>query len=594
MTSLVFIAGPNTGRRYELTEGEYVIGRRSDCQVFVPDMRVSRQHARLRQNAGRWEIEDLGSNNGTWVNGARIAAPQPVRAGDEVTIASNRIRVEGAADDAEHHHSSGDARLTIVEAAGPVVRSREDSGAHPLVRVTTPLSASTELRNLRLLERKLTALTAILAAAAKTPDPEALLEGLLDPLLEMFSQADTVGVLVEDERSGELQIKYHKARERSFTGGLRVPGTIITHVVQDRRGVLLGEAAATGGEVAGTRMGAPLSAQNAHYGVIYVEGSRAGFRQEDVDLLQMVAYQTALAIHAAKVAVQLQQKDRLERDLRVARQIQRSLLPPAVPQVVGLDYAVHYEPAYQIGGDFYDFIWHDEGHLGVAIGDVAGKAISAALYMARLSSELRSRAGLARTPARLLRRVNEEMVRLGDDGMFATLVYAIYELETRTLVFTNAGHCVPLLRRGERVFPLQADRAHVAPIGVVPDLEVGEARVQLHAGDLLLLVTDGILEARDVRGNEYGMMRLSRRLRSARGSADDVVKAILQDVDGHVGASGLTDDITVVAMGIDERRARRRTSTVPGVPIDLAQANEPTKPGIAPPPGRGGEPGGLK
>ena len=594
MTSLVFIAGPNTGRRYELTEGEYVIGRRSDCQVFVPDMRVSRQHARLRQNAGRWEIEDLGSNNGTWVNGARIAAPQPVRAGDEVTIASNRIRVEGAADDAEHHHSSGDARLTIVEAAGPVVRSREDSGAHPLVRVTTPLSASTELRNLRLLERKLTALTAILAAAAKTPDPEALLEGLLDPLLEMFSQADTVGVLVEDERSGELQIKYHKARERSFTGGLRVPGTIITHVVQDRRGVLLGEAAATGGEVAGTRMGAPLSAQNAHYGVIYVEGSRAGFRQEDVDLLQMVAYQTALAIHAAKVAVQLQQKDRLERDLRVARQIQRSLLPPAVPQVVGLDYAVHYEPAYQIGGDFYDFIWHDEGHLGVAIGDVAGKAISAALYMARLSSELRSRAGLARTPARLLRRVNEEMVRLGDDGMFATLVYAIYELETRTLVFTNAGHCVALLRRGERVFPLQADRAHVAPIGVVPDLEVGEARVQLHAGDLLLLVTDGILEARDVRGNEYGMMRLSRRLRSARGSADDVVKAILQDVDGHVGASGLTDDITVVAMGIDERRARRRTSTVPGVPIDLAQANEPTKPGIAPPPGRGGEPGGLK
>jgi sigma-B regulation protein RsbU (phosphoserine phosphatase) len=424
VTSLVFIAGPNTGRRYELTEGEYVIGRRSDCQVFVPDMRVSRQHARLRQNAGRWEIEDLGSNNGTWVNGARIAAPQPVRAGDEVTIASNRIRVEGAADDAEHHHSSGDARLTIVEAAGPVVRSREDSGAHPLVRVTTPLSASTELRNLRLLERKLTALTAILAAAAKTPDPEALLEGLLDPLLEMFSQADTVGVLVEDERSGELQIKYHKARERSFTGGLRVPGTIITHVVQDRRGVLLGEAAATGGEVAGTRMGAPLSAQNAHYGVIYVEGSRAGFRQEDVDLLQMVAYQTALAIHAAKVAVQLQQKDRLERDLRVARQIQRSLLPPAVPQVVGLDFAVHYEPAYQIGGDFYDFIWHDEGHLGVAIGDVAGKAISAALYMARLSSELRSRAGLARTPARLLRRVNEEMVRLGDDGMFATLVYA--------------------------------------------------------------------------------------------------------------------------------------------------------------------------
>ncbi len=130
------------------------------------------------------------------------------------------------------------------------------------------------------------------------------------------------------------------------------------------------------------------------------------------------------------------------------------------PDVVGLDFAVHYEPAYQIGGDFYDFIWHDPSHLGLAVGDVAGKAISAALYMARLTSELRSRAAIARTPARLLRRVNQEIAQLGDDGMFATLVYCIYDLENRTLVFTNAGHCVPLLRRGDRVFPLQAERAH--------------------------------------------------------------------------------------------------------------------------------------
>jgi sigma-B regulation protein RsbU (phosphoserine phosphatase) len=177
------------------------------------------------------------------------------------------------------------------------------------------------------------------------------------------------------------------------------------------------------------------------------------------------------------------------------------------------------------------------------------------------------------------------MVKLGDDGMFATLIYAIYELETRTLVFTNAGHCVPLLRRGERVFPLQADRAHVAPIGVVQDLEVGEARVQLHAGDMMVLVSDGILEARDAKGNEYGVMRLSRRLRTARGNAEDVVKAILQDVDSHVGSSAPSDDITILAMGIDERRARRRTSTVPGVPIELA-GSDPTRPGIAPPPAR--------
>ena len=294
-----------------------------------------------------------------------------------------------------------------------------------------------------------------------------------------------------------------------------------------------------------------------------------GFRQEDVDLLQAIATQAGLAMHATHMAVELARRERLERDLRVARQIQRSLLPASVPQIVGLDFAVHYEPAYQIGGDFYDFIWHDPSHLGVAVGDVAGKAISAALYMARLTSELRSRAAIARTPARLLRRVNQEIAGLGDDGMFATLVYCIYDLETRSLVFTNAGHCVPLLRRGDRVFPLLAERAHTPPLGVTPELEAGEARVQLLPGDLLVMVSDGILEARDARGDEYGLARLSRRMQLTKGASADVIKAILADLDDHLAAEahGLDqaqgDDMTIVAMAIEQRRARRKTTTQP-------------------------------
>ena len=185
--------------------------------------------------------------------------------------------------------------------------------------------------------------------------------------------------------------------------------------------------------------------------------------------------------------------------------------------------------------------------------------------MARVTSELRSRAAIARTPARLLRRVNQEIANLGDDGMFATLVYCIYDLETRSLVFTNAGHCVPLLRRGDRVFPLQAERAHTPPLGVTPELDAGEARVQLHSGDMLIMVSDGILEARDARGVEYGLSRLSRRIRTARGNAEDVVKAILADLDSHSQEGPQGDDMTIVAMSIDQRRAKRKTTTIPGV-----------------------------
>ena len=388
-------------------------------------------------------------------------------------------------------------------------------------------------RAVRLLERKLDALTQILHATAASDTSEALIQKLVDALLDLFPQAEDVGVLVEDERTGELKVQCQRHRKQAFGGNLRVPGTIIQHVISDRRGVLLGETADENDEGVGTRMGAPLIYHGVHYGVVYVESKHSGFRQEDVDLLQTVATQAGLAMHATRVAAQLLTREKLERDLRVARQIQRSLLPANVPQVVGLDFAVHYEPAYQIGGDFYDFIWHDPSHLGLAVGDVAGKAISAALYMARLTSELRSRAAIARTPARLLRRVNQEISQLGDDGMFATLVYCIYDLENRSLVFTNAGHCVPLLRRGDRVFPLQAERAHTPPLGVTPELEAGEARVQLHSGDMLIMVSDGILEARDARGNDYGLSRLSRRIRTARGNVDDVVKSILADIDSH-------------------------------------------------------------
>jgi serine phosphatase RsbU (regulator of sigma subunit)/pSer/pThr/pTyr-binding forkhead associated (FHA) protein len=572
MPSLVFLAGPIAGRRYKLDDGEYVIGRRSDCQIFVPDMRVSRQHARLWKDGEGWTLEDLGSNNGTFINGVRLQQSTALRHDDEILIANNRIRVEARDGGSDAKLTEGQ-NVTIVDVVGAssLIRSRDDnasqSGRFPIV--SSGLISVVDQRAVRLIERKLDALTQILHATASSDSAEALLQKVVDALLDLFPQAEDVGVLVEDERSGELKVQCQKHRtsgKQPFGGELRVPGTIIQHVVSDRRGVLLGDGA-DDEEGVGTRMGAPLIYHGSHYGVVYVESKSSGFRQEDVDLLQAIATQAGLAIHATRVANQLARRERLERDLRVARQIQRSLLPASVPQVVGLDFAVHYEPAYQIGGDFYDFIWHDPAHLGLAVGDVAGKAISAALYMARLTSELRSRAPIARTPARLLRRVNQEIANLGDDGMFATLVYCIYDLENRSLVFTNAGHCTPLLRRGDRVFPLQAERAHTPPLGVTPDLEAGEARVQLHSGDTLIMVSDGILEARDARGNEYGLSRLSRRIRTARGTAEDIIKAILADIDSHSHdqAQGQGDDMTILAMSIDQRRAKRKTTTLPGV-----------------------------
>src|SRR5574341_162260 len=114
MPALVFIAGPNAGRRYKLGDGEYIIGRRSDCQIFVPDMRVSRQHARIIRDSGRWQLEDLGSNNGTFVNGNRVQNAE-LRHDDEIQIAQNRIRVELPEGQTGPKPGTFDSPVTIVE-----------------------------------------------------------------------------------------------------------------------------------------------------------------------------------------------------------------------------------------------------------------------------------------------------------------------------------------------------------------------------------------------------------------------------------------------------------------------------------------------
>lgn len=216
MPSLVFLAGPIAGRRYRLADGEYVVGRRSDCQIFVPDMRVSRQHARVWKQAETWTVEDLGSNNGTYVNGVRLTAAAPLRSDDEITIANNRIRVEGdeAASDTAAQSTSG---LTIVHVPGQAIRSREDSDSPRPQIVSSGLFHVADQKAVRLIERKLDALTQILQATAASDTAEALLEKLAGALLDSFPQAEDVGVLVEDERTGELRVQCQRHRTRALS-----------------------------------------------------------------------------------------------------------------------------------------------------------------------------------------------------------------------------------------------------------------------------------------------------------------------------------------------------------------------------------------
>jgi serine phosphatase RsbU (regulator of sigma subunit) len=546
--SLCFVAGPNKGHVVRLDPGEYVLGRQSTCDIQAGDAGVSRRHSRVWSNGDQWFIEDLGSQNGTFVNGQRIAHKRLMNE-DVVHVGANRIvvRVGGVTPWREP--------VTLSEGQSLLYRSNEAVDA--LVDEDSDDGS--------LVSRKLTGLQAILEVAGSTLDPNQLLEQIVAKLLDVFPAADSVGVLVHDETTGKLDVKCRQDRIGEDGANFTVPAAIIEHVVRDRRGVLLGEPARGRRALAGpsgSTMGSPLRARDVDYGVLYVNGRSGSFVRDDVNLLTSIAAHAGLAIHAARMHQELSRREGVERDVRLARQIQRSLLPEAPPEVIGLDIAAHYEAAYQIGGDFYDFIWHDEDHLAFVVGDVSGKSISAALYMARLTGELRSRTGIAQTPRKLLHQVNEALASLGDEGMFATIVYAVYDFDTRMLVFSNAGHLSPLLRRDGRVSTIEAESARLPPLGVVDDVDVGEASIQLHAGDLILLTTDGVQEATNAAGEEYGEARLARCLAGATGRADDIIDAILGDVAAHTGPTVQRDDVTIVAFAVGEERARRRGKAI--------------------------------
>ncbi len=544
MASLVFTSGPNAGRRYPLGGDDLLVGRRSDCHIHIPDVRVSRLHARLWREGSRWLVEDLRSTCGTYVNGDRILRPTVLEAGDELSVAASAIRVElfGATS------ASGDPELALVDTDHPrVYVSAGTGGAAP--------GPEDPKRALRLLERKLGALRAILALSGPRTEPSAFFDALTAELLEAFPKACAACVLARDSAAAGLELR--SLRRRDSAGGVEVPRVLLDSLAEHSGGVLLDEEmpprSANGqAEPSGTRMGAPIRGHSEVGGVLYIESHGRDLCRDDVDLLASIAAHVGLVLDSARMHEQLTRRHRLERDLLVARQIQRSLLPPAdSPDIPGLDVAIHYAPAYEIGGDFYDTVWHDASRVALVVGDVAGKAISAALYMARLTSELRSRAGGAPGPADLLSRVNDEMCKLGDEGMFATLVYAVYDLERRELVFTNAGHVAPLLRRDGRAMPLHAERAHVPPLGFERGMTMGQARVALRPGDLVLLATDGISEARSAEGREYGIQRLAQRLATAGPRPADVVEELVADVRDHVPSGRQGDDITLMAVSVD-------------------------------------------
>ncbi|MBX3403250.1 MAG: SpoIIE family protein phosphatase [Phycisphaeraceae bacterium] len=286
------------------------------------------------------------------------------------------------------------------------------------------------------------------------------------------------------------------------------------------------------------------------------------FTQAEGELLRAIAEHAAAAVTTARLRRLREQDEAMKRQVRLAASVQRRMLPRTTPQVAPFDVAAHYAPSFELGGDFYDFL-ELGGHLGILVGDVAGKGVPAALLMSSVRASLRAHAQDIYHIGDVLKRVNRALVRDTLDNEFVTMWYGVADPVTLRLTYCAAGHDWPLLARVPRdraITERDCERltADGMALGIDPSQEYPLGVRQLAARDVLVAWTDGLHDATDFEGRKFGGTRLRRAVvdllsREPEASAARVVDHVLAEVRQFSGLSGRTDDITIVALRVNER-----------------------------------------
>ncbi len=311
----------------------------------------------------------------------------------------------------------------------------------------------------------------------------------------------------------------------------------------------------------GTELLLPLPGRNRLMGVMALgpKQSEAAYSKSDLHLLQVLATQTGMALEVSELAHSLAheaaQRERVNREIEIAREVQERLFPQEMPTLPGASVAGHCRPAQGVGGDYYDVFPLQDGRLGLAIGDVSGKGISAALLMASLRASLRGvTLDNPRDFAKLMDKVNRLVYEASADNRYATFFFGALNPATRVLDCVNAGHNAPLVLRqkpggGAEILRLEADGPVV---GLLPFAPYTEQSLQLEPGDLLVTYTDGISEAMTHDDEEWGEERMMAAAASARkGSAGQVLQTVFAEADKFTAGAPQHDDMTLLILKLD-------------------------------------------
>jgi serine phosphatase RsbU (regulator of sigma subunit) len=523
------------------------IGRDSTSDLPIDDQRVSRSHARIVRRADGFYVEDLESHNLTYVDELPLppSTPVPLRDGSRISIC-------------DHHF--------VFRRAAIVIRGETGIDAAVLKTIDDPGTWSGDTR-LERPEEVLRAVLEIHRALGGEGDLNEALNRTLKALFDIFRQAEC-GFILTDEGDGQLNPRAIRRRD----GETAPPGlsrTVLEHVMEAGKALLIADVQAqdqfrTTDSLADsgirTALCVPVPGREGRpIGILQLDSRlrRTRFGPSDLDLLASAVIPIGMAIENYRLF-----KARAE--AAAARQIQLALLPRHRPDIAGYSLWEHYEPALEVGGDYYDYIpMAGSGEVrsgggsaashpwAIALGDVAGKGMPAALMMAHLGAEVRHHVHAEVDPPRMVEGLNRHFQEAKLQDLFITLLLLVIDPLAHRLTVVRAGHACPLLRKADGNVEEIAVSERGLPLAIMGNQVYKAATVDLEPGDVVVIYTDGINEALDKHAKLFGIDSVTAALKSAPPAAEAAGAAILEAVRAHVGGRTRSDDMTLICFGRD-------------------------------------------
>lgn len=556
MAELIVKYPDRAAEHFQISRLRVTIGRSARNDLCIPDPFASRVHAEVRNQGDEYFLQDLGSANGTLYNGSVVEAPITLIRGGRIQIGETEI----VFNDSQFPLSSGATMITDHTSSIPEATialssaDRTTSGLFEAIEGARSQSDGNLARPAR--QSDLLALiskvgVALLASVTLTETLEQVVSLVFEAV-----PADRCMVMMREEKSPELKVAVARLRDRvGEVGEIRISRSVIDEVVTNGKSVLTSDAQADPRFAGGTVMlqgvrsvlAVPLGVGANVFGIIYADSPLAEgrFTEDHLKVLTTLASVAAIRVENARLTEEQMERERLEREQQVASEIQQRFLPTTAPIVPGYELQGISFPCYEIGGDYYDFIHRDSGKLVVALGDVSGKGTAAALLMSSLHAAVHAQADIHDSLAKTITAVNRYLVESIPANRFVTLFYAELDPKDGALAFLNAGHNPPLIVHAGGTMEQLA--AGGLPLGIMADADFREGRTQLHHGDVLVIYSDGVSEACNPAGEEFGPTRLyevvARNLdASAGGIRDRIESALTKFCQGTPAA----DDITLV------------------------------------------------